>query len=147
MRKNCWRSSGFKPIKKYLSSKDRQSGQSPDPCSFRRLQRHPDIRRCLHRRRLQRSLHLLFLQKHTGCSGRYHSGRASQTPARLSEARRLRPDSPVGMSGSGEEEKTSGMKLIKSPVQRVALFNSGDRKALYPGSKPFGSRPQSQPGA
>jgi hypothetical protein len=35
--------------------------------------------------------------------------------ARILEARRLRPDSPVGMPGSGEEEKTSGMKIIVSP--------------------------------
>ena len=31
-------------------------------------------------------------------------------PARLSEARRLRPDSPVGMPGGGKEEKASGVR-------------------------------------
>ena len=53
---------------------------------------------------------LEFLQNPTGCSGRHHSRRASQTHARLLEARRLRPDSPVGMPGGGKKEKTSGMK-------------------------------------
>ena len=69
---------------------------------------------------------LEFLQNPTGCSGCHHSRRASQTHARLLEARRLRPDSPVGMPGGGKEEKASGMRsssvLLSTETQKTSAL-------------------------